>query len=114
MDGRTRAPGFPQRGQHAIHNAARTAFHQKNGRGLRLAAGEKIAHSFEYNVEFQVGRASKSPTLQGTPLPSRDREGAVILPNLASPSSVCGGLQPASARLPRTTGPAGGGLKETR
>ena len=41
---------LPQRRQHPFQNAARAAFHQQDGRGLGLAAGEKIAHSFEYSV----------------------------------------------------------------
>src|ERR1022692_3904726 len=44
------APRLPQRREHLFENAARTALHQKDVCGLRLAASEKIAHSFEYNV----------------------------------------------------------------
>ena len=44
------APRLLQRRQQSLQDAARSALHQQDGSGLRLSAGEKITHSFEYNV----------------------------------------------------------------
>jgi hypothetical protein len=50
VDGDTLPPGLAQGGQQTFQNIARTALHQKDGSRFRLAATEKIAHSFEYSV----------------------------------------------------------------